>query len=230
MKTIPTVMIILFVAISFACTQQKQSAPLQQTRHSHQEKRQPATADTALAVDSTLTTKDYIYCLPDSFYSRSYESQKSSYTEKWRSLPEEEMKRLSLQDSLAIEYIIHNTDTASTAKWTELDYQNIIFHLKAPFGFDECFDETLAWILYNHLGDNYEQWNEFLGKLSMLPEMESAFIVNRTCSFVKREYIYSNYMEPGKQRYPTPEEFKKEMSIVYKLTGMRYYYQNYGLY
>ena len=230
MKTLPTVMIILFVAISFACTQRKQSAPLQQTRHSQQEKRQPAAADTALAADSSAAAKDYIYCLPDSFYSRSYESQKSSYTEKWRSLPEEEMKRLSLQDSLAIEYIIHNTDTASTAKWTELDYQNIIFHLKAPFGFDECFDETLAWILYNHLGDNYEQWNEFLGKLSTHPEMERAFIVNQVCLLVKSEYIYFHYEEPGKQRYPTPEEFKKEMSIVYKLTGMRYYYQNYGLY
>ena len=230
MKTIPTVMIILFVAISFACTQQKQSAPLQQTRHSQQEKRQPATADTALAVDSSTTTKDYIYCLPDSFYSRSYESQKSSYTEKWRSLPEEEIERIRLQDSLAIEYIIHNTDTASTAKWTDLDYQNIIFHLKLPFGFDECFEETLAWILYNHLGDNYEQWNEFLGELSKLPEAERAYSVNQVCLSVKSEYIYFHYIEPGKQRYPTPEEFKKEMSIVYKLTGMRYYYQNYGLY
>lgn len=229
MKTIPTVMIILFVAISFACTQQKQSAPLQQTRHSQQEKRQPATADTALAVDSTPTTKDYIYCLPDSFYSRSYELQDSLYYERLRSLPEEEMERIRLQDSLAIEYIIYNTDTASTAKWTDLDYQNIFFHTKYS-GLDECFNETLAWILYNHLGDNYEQWNEFLGKLSKLPEMERVFIVNQVCSSVKSEYIYFHYIEPGKQRYPTPEEFKKEMSIVYKLTGMRYYYQNYGLY
>ena len=230
MKTIPTVMIILFVAISFACTQQKQSAPLQQTRHSRQEKRQPATADTALAVDSSTTTKDYIYCLPDSFYCKFDESQWTSYTKRWRSLQEEEIERIRLQDSLAIEYIIHNTDTASTAKWTDLDYQNIIFHLKLPFGFDECFEETFAWILYNHLGDNYEQWNEFLGELSKLPEMERAFIVNQVCSSVKSEYIYFHYIEPGKQRYPTPEEFKKEMSIVYKLTGMRYYYQNYGLY
>lgn len=89
MKTLPTVMIILFVAISFACTQQKQSAPSQQTRHSLQEKRQLATADTALATDSTPTTKDYIYCLPDSFYCKFDESQWSSYTKKWRSLPEE---------------------------------------------------------------------------------------------------------------------------------------------
>lgn len=229
MKTLPTVMIILFVAISFACTQRKQSAPSQQTRHSQQEKRQPATTDTALAADSSAAAKDYIYCLPDSFYCKFDELQESLYYERWHSLPEEEIERIRLKDSLAIEYIIHNTDTASTAKWTDLDYQNIIFHTKYS-GFDECFNETLAWIFYNHLGNNYEQWNEFLGKLSTLPEMERAFIINQVCSSVKSEYIYFHYEEPGKQRYPTPEEFKKEMSIVYKLTGMRYYYQNYGLY
>lgn len=229
MKTIPTVMIILFVAISFACTQQKQSAPLQQTHHSRQEKRQPATADTALAADSTPTTKDYIYCLPDSFYCE-FDEQVSLYKKRWRSLPEEEIERIRLKDSLAIEYIIYNTDTASTAKWTDLDYENIIFHMKLPFGFDECFSEMLAGLLYSHLGNNYEQWNEFLGKLSKLPEAERASIVNDACMLVKSEYIYFHYEEPGKQRYPTPEEFKKEMSIVYKLTGMRYYYQNYGLY
>lgn len=229
MKTIPTVMIILFVAISFACTQQKQSAPLQQTRHSQQEKRQLAAADTALAVDSTSTTKDYIYCLPDSFYCE-FDEQVSLYKKRWRSLPEEEIERIRLKDSLAIEYIIYNTDTASTAKWTDLDYENIIFHMKLPFGFDECFSEMLAGLLYSHLGNNYEQWNEFLGKLSKLPEAERASIVNDACMLVKSEYIYFHYEEPGKQRYPTPEEFKKEMSIVYKLTGMRYYYQNYGLY
>ena len=211
MKTIPTVMIILFVAISFACTQQKQSAPLQQTRHSRQEKRQPAA------------------CLPDSFYCE-FDEQVSLYKKRWRSLPEEEIERIRLKDSLAIEYIIYNTDTASTAKWTDLDYENIIFHMKLPFGFDECFSEMLAGLLYSHLGNNYEQWNEFLGKLSKLPEAERASIVNDACMLVKSEYIYFHYEEPGKQRYPTPEEFKKEMSIVYKLTGMRYYYQNYGLY
>ncbi len=229
MKTLPTVMIILFVAISFACTQQKQSAPLQQTRHSRQEKRQPAAADTALAADSSAAAKDYIYCLPDSFYCE-FDEQVSLYKKRWRSLPEEEIERIRLKDSLAIEYIIYNTDTASTAKWTDLDYENIIFHMKLPFGFDECFEETFAWILYNHLGDNYVQWNEFLGELSKLPEAERAYSVNQVCSSVKSEYIYFHYEEPGKQRYPTPEEFKKEMSIVYKLTGMRYYYQNYGLY
>lgn len=229
MKTIPTVMIILFVAISFACTQQKQSAPLQQTRHSQQEKRQPAAADTALAADSSAAAKDYIYCLPDSFYCE-FDEQVSLYKKRWRSLPEEEIERIRLKDSLAIEYIIYNTDTASTAKWTDLDYENIIFHMKLPFGFDECFSEMLAGLLYSHLGNNYEQWNEFLGKLSKLPEAERASIVNDACMLVKSEYIYFHYEEPGKQRYPTPEEFKKEMSIVYKLTGMRYYYQNYGLY
>ena len=145
-------------------------------------------------------------------------------------MPEEEIERIRLKDSLAIEYIIYNTDTASTAKWTDLDYENIIFHMKLPFGFDECFSEMLAGLLYSHLGNNYEQWNEFLGKLSKLPEAERASIVNDACMLVKSEYIYFHYEEPGKQRYPTPEEFKKEMSIVYKLTGMRYYYQNYGLY
>lgn len=229
MKTIPTVMIILFVAISFACTQQKQSAPLQQTRHSQQEKRQLAAADTALAADSTPAAKDYIYCLPDSFYCE-FDEQVSLYKKRWRSLPEEEIERIRLKDSLAIEYIIYNTDTASTAKWTDLDYENIIFHMKLPFGFDECFSEMFAGLLYSHLGNNYEQWNEFLGKLSKLPEAERASIVNDACMLVKSEYIYFHYEEPGKQRYPTPEEFKKEMSIVYKLTGMRYYYQNYGLY
>ena len=199
MKTIPTVMIILFVAISFACTQQKQSAPLQQTRHSQQEKRQLAAADTALAVDSTSTTKDYIYCLPDSFYCE-FDEQVSLYKKRWRSLPEEEIERIRLKDSLAIEYIIYNTDTASTAKWTDLDYENIIFHMKLPFGFDECFSEMLAGLLYSHLGNNYEQWNEFLGKLSKLPEAERASIVNDACMLVKSEYIYFHYEEPDSGR------------------------------